>query len=202
LKSPHKYKHVKSRYHPDQGHIWTFGSPRPIPLLNQWMPLNQTCTEYLFLLMDISFFNISTSIIRSVITLCVLRVSILRLYIFRYYSDGVIIFFFHFIPRSNMHGVRSGRDRMIVGFTTTSAISAYHHWRYLLHLNNNNINKYLNFNFVSVWYMPLDLYCTYIFYGLVWFMVFKVTFNNICVTLWRSVLLVEETGYSTCIHDY
>ena len=42
--------------------------------------------------------------------------------------------------------------------------------------------------------MPLDLYCTYIFYGLVWFMVFKVTFNNISVTLWRSVLLVGETG--------
>ena len=42
--------------------------------------------------------------------------------------------------------------------------------------------------------MPLDLYCTYIFYGLVWFMVFKVTFNNISVTLWRSVLLVEETA--------
>ena len=80
--------------------------------------------------MDISFFNISISIIGSVITLCVLRVSILRLYIFRYYSDGVIIVLFHFIPRSNMHGVRSGRDRMIVGFTTTSAISAYHHWRY------------------------------------------------------------------------
>jgi hypothetical protein len=64
--------------------------------------------------MDISFFNISISIIGSVITLCVLRVSILRLYIFRYYSDGVIIVLFHFIPRSNMYGVRSGRDRMML----------------------------------------------------------------------------------------
>jgi hypothetical protein len=27
-----------------------------------------------------------------------------------------------------------------------------------------------------------------------WFMVFKATFNNISVILWRSVLLVEETG--------
>jgi hypothetical protein len=30
--------------------------------------------------------------------------------------------------------------------------------------------------------------------GLVWFMVFNATFNNISVILWRSVLLVEETG--------
>jgi hypothetical protein len=27
-----------------------------------------------------------------------------------------------------------------------------------------------------------------------WFMVFNVTFNNISVIAWRSVLLVEETG--------
>ena len=27
-----------------------------------------------------------------------------------------------------------------------------------------------------------------------WFMVFSVTFNNISVISWRSVLLVEETG--------
>jgi hypothetical protein len=27
-----------------------------------------------------------------------------------------------------------------------------------------------------------------------WFMVFNATFNNILVILWRSVLLVEETG--------
>ena len=27
-----------------------------------------------------------------------------------------------------------------------------------------------------------------------WFMVFNATFNNISVTLWPSVLLVEETG--------
>jgi hypothetical protein len=30
--------------------------------------------------------------------------------------------------------------------------------------------------------------------GLVWFMVFNATFNNISVILWRSVLLVVETG--------
>jgi hypothetical protein len=30
--------------------------------------------------------------------------------------------------------------------------------------------------------------------GLDWFIVLNATFNNISVTLWRSVLLVEETG--------
>ena len=29
--------------------------------------------------------------------------------------------------------------------------------------------------------------------GMVWFMVFNTTFNNISVISWRSVLLVEET---------
>jgi hypothetical protein len=32
--------------------------------------------------------------------------------------------------------------------------------------------------------------------GLVWFMVFNATFNNISVISWQSVLLVEETGES------
>ena len=32
--------------------------------------------------------------------------------------------------------------------------------------------------------------------GLVWFVVFNATFNNILATSWRSVLLVEETGVS------
>ena len=31
-------------------------------------------------------------------------------------------------------------------------------------------------------------------FGLVWFLVFNATFNNISVISWRSVLLVEETG--------
>jgi hypothetical protein len=33
-------------------------------------------------------------------------------------------------------------------------------------------------------------------FGLVWFMVVNVTFNNISVISWRSVLLIEETGVS------
>ena len=30
--------------------------------------------------------------------------------------------------------------------------------------------------------------------GMVWFMMFDASFNNILATLWRSILLVEETG--------
>ena len=30
-------------------------------------------------------------------------------------------------------------------------------------------------------------------YGLVWYMIFNATFNNISVISWRPVLLVEET---------
>jgi hypothetical protein len=33
-----------------------------------------------------------------------------------------------------------------------------------------------------------------IWFGLVWFIVFAATFNNISVIPWQSVLLVEETG--------
>ena len=33
-----------------------------------------------------------------------------------------------------------------------------------------------------------------VWFGLVWFMVFNATFNNISVISWQSVLLVEETG--------
>ena len=35
---------------------------------------------------------------------------------------------------------------------------------------------------------------TCVIVGLVWFMVFNATFNNISVILWWSVLLVQETG--------
>jgi hypothetical protein len=44
------------------------------------------------------------------------------------------------------------------------------------------ISYHLHFN--SKWYNI----------GLDWFMLFNVTFNNILVISWRSVLLVEETG--------
>jgi len=39
------------------------------------------------------------------------------------------------------------------------------------------------------WYLPLNGFCLF-----VCLMVFNATFNNISVILWRSVLLVEETG--------
>ena len=35
----------------------------------------------------------------------------------------------HFVVYPNTIGGRHGRDRMVVGFTTTYAISAYHHKR-------------------------------------------------------------------------
>jgi len=38
------------------------------------------------------------------------------------------------------------------------------------------------------WWSPIKTVASY------WFMVFYVTFNNISVILWQSVLLVEETG--------
>jgi hypothetical protein len=59
---------------------------------------------------------------------------------------------------------------MVVGFTTTCAISAYH----LVKFAKGRI-------------------CIVVI-GLVWFMLFNVTFNNISVISWRSVLLVEENG--------
>ena len=45
-----------------------------------------------------------------------------------------------------------------------------------------------------LWYIVhISLHIIYRF-GLVWYMVFNATFNNISVISWRSVLLVEETG--------
>ena len=38
------------------------------------------------------------------------------------------------------------------------------------------------------------LRCHYTLDGLIWFMVFNATSNNISVKSWRSVLLVEEIG--------
>ena len=37
--------------------------------------------------------------------------------------------------------------------------------------------------------------------GMVWFMVFNATFNNISAISWRSVLLMEETGVPGENHD-
>ena len=39
---------------------------------------------------------------------------------------------------------------------------------------------------IAAWYL----------FGLIWFMVFRATFNNISVISWISVLLVEQTGIS------
>jgi len=39
-----------------------------------------------------------------------------------------------------------------------------------------------------------------VYYSLVWFMVFNATVKNISVILWRSVLLMEETGLPAINH--
>jgi hypothetical protein len=70
-----------------------------------------------------------------------------------------------------------GRDRMVVGFTTISALSVspltlrfrISIRRDVLSLFNNNIK-------------------------VIWLMVFNTTYKYISVISWRSVLLVEETG--------
>ena len=40
---------------------------------------------------------------------------------------GKMLYIRHSITGSNFSGGRRGRDRMVVGYTTTCAISAYHH---------------------------------------------------------------------------
>jgi hypothetical protein len=49
-----------------------------------------------------------------------------------------------------------------------------------------------HFNFATCNKMANDF--DYRYKTLVWFMVFNATFNNISVILWRSVLLMKETG--------
>jgi hypothetical protein len=73
---------------------------------------------------------------------------------------------------------------MVVGFTITCAISAYHHYRCEFEPRS--------------WQGVLDTTvgspdCIKAI-GLVWFVVFNTTFNNISVMSLRSVLLVEEIG--------
>ena len=57
------------------------------------------------------------------------------------------------------------------------------------------IVKFLLFNnVVNIWLIDWCLWCIYYTSeGLVWFIVFNATFNNISVISWWSVLLVEET---------
>ena len=52
------------------------------------------------------------------------------------------------------------------------------------------------FKIIGIVWISYHLYFNSRWYniGLVWFMLFNVTFNNISVISWRSVLLVEENG--------
>jgi hypothetical protein len=78
--------------------------------------------------------------------------------------------------RNNLHLNRGGHDHMVVGFTTTFAISAYHHWCCDYSGLKGIGHRILSFGIFVI----------------VCLMVFNATFNNISVISWPSVLLVEE----------
>jgi hypothetical protein len=81
------------------------------------------------------------------------------------------------VPISKLHlrAVVHGRDRMVVGFTTTCAISGsefiYHSYCLFIYLFNSSQTQFR-----------------------VMIVVYNAILNTISVILWRSVLLVEETG--------
>ena len=52
--------------------------------------------------------------------------TIVRLYLFIVRTGGIFVYEFHLLFPCLLRG-RRGRDRMVVGFTTTRPISAYHH---------------------------------------------------------------------------
>jgi hypothetical protein len=74
-----------------------------------------------------------------------------------------------------------GRDRIVVGFTTTCAISAYHHWCCEFESRSRR-------GVLSQTSIPNNLVKVRI-------MVFNATFNNISAILWRSVLLLRKLEY-------
>jgi hypothetical protein len=82
---------------------------------------------------------------------------------------------------TQMEDGRRGRDRMLVGFITTYAISTYHQPKYEFESGSGEVYliQHYMIKFVS---------------GLAMVMVFNATFNNMSVISWRSVLLVEDTG--------
>jgi hypothetical protein len=92
---------------------------------------------------------------------------------------------------------RHGRDCMVVWFTTTYAISAYHHWMCLLWVRisirarcttlcDKVCQFFANFHgdLVVLWQKVCLFVCL---------MVFNATFNNISVISWWSVLLMDKT---------
>jgi hypothetical protein len=92
---------------------------------------------------------------------------------------------------------RRGHDRMVVGFTTTYAISTYHHWCYEFESRSGRgVQHYvIKFNILKPMLTALLIICIMFLWLFVFvcLMVFNATFNNISVISWRSVLLVEET---------
>jgi hypothetical protein len=105
----------------------------------------------------------------------------------KYSSPSILCYIFRIKP---LFLGRRGRDSMVVAFTTTYAISAYHHWCCEFESRSGRGVQHYVIKFVS------DLRQVGVFsgYSRVRVMVFNATFNNISVKSWQSVLLVEETG--------
>jgi hypothetical protein len=89
---------------------------------------------------------------------------------------------------------------MIVGFTTTYAISAYHHWCF--EFESRWGQDVWSSSVTCVWWPnhEVDMIMTGVMLHnitisiwLVNFMVFNATFNDISVISWRSALLVKKT---------
>jgi hypothetical protein len=78
-----------------------------------------------------------------------------------------------------------GRDRMVVGFTTTVVISAFHHWCCNLILINTHPIQYTIRTHKHMKYCTYTI-SIYIDLSLIW-LVFNATFNNISVkSMWDS----------------
>jgi hypothetical protein len=84
--------------------------------------------------------------------------------------------------------ITGGRDRMVVGFTTIYAISAYHHWCLSSNTEHGKVvclfdGVYHIYHIYHIYHRNMD----------VTVIVFISTFNNISIISWRSALLVEKT---------
>jgi hypothetical protein len=97
-------------------------------------------------------------------------------------KPGCAIFSDYFTPLLHLLVFRGrrGRDRIVVGFTTTYAISAYHQ----LQQGYSREKK-------KLWREKLKITQVRFRFR---FMVFNATVNNISVILWWSVLLVDVAG--------
>jgi hypothetical protein len=101
-----------------------------------------------------------------------------------------------------------GCDRIVVGFITTYAITAYHHWSCefepplmarcacdwtVLPITRICFGKVIQlYSFILQHLNNKEILQVFIWYWVWWFMVFNVTFNNISVISWRNEHRVED----------